>query len=303
MARKSHRLLAQKVGSGLARGFFLKGTLRPIIGHYVHPRVTGLENLSGQTPPLILAANHSSHMDTPLILNSLPHGLRRRTLVAAASDYFFANRLLGTFVSVAVGAVPLDRQVASKQNLAAMERLLKQNWCLVVYPEGSRSPDGLLYKGRTGVARLALSAGVPVIPVGITGTYSSMPAGRSWPISGHVEVHFGKPLTFDRYQSNTAHRIALRAITDEIMYQIMVLSGLTYVDEYASVVKAKKQGTHEEPTETHEEPTETHEEPTETHEAPTEPAPDAAEPERRKLDNRISRRRLRLRRSARRGPA
>lgn len=241
MARKGDRMLAQKVGTGLARGFFLKGTLRPIIKHYVHPQVTGLENLSGQTPPLILAANHSSHMDTPLILNNLPRDLRRRTLVAAASDYFFANRMLGIFVSVAVGAVPLDRRFVSQQNLATMERLLGQNWCLVVYPEGSRTPDGRLYKGKTGIARLALSARVPVIPVGIRGTYSSMPAGRSWPISGHVEVHFGKPLTFDRYCHSAPSQIALRAVTDEIMYQIMVLSDVSYVDEYASDVKARKQ--------------------------------------------------------------
>jgi len=275
MARRSKRMLAQKVGSGLARGFFVDGTLRPIIRHYVHPKVSGLENLSGQTPPLILAANHCSHMDTPLILNSLPRDLRHRTLVAAASDYFFASRLLGTFVSVAVGAVPLDRQVASKQNLDTIERLLQQNWCLVVYPEGSRSPDGRLYRGRTGVARLALTTGVPVIPVGITGTYSAMPAGRSWPIAGHVEVHFGKPLTFDRYQLNSAHRIALRAITDEIMYQVMSLGGLTYVDEYASDVKARNKAAAAKP---------------------SGPARDDAGPE---DDKRVSRKRLRLRRSAR----
>lgn len=242
MVRKGDRMLAQKVGTGLARGFFLNGTLRPIIRHYVHPRVTGLENLSGLAPPLILAANHSSHMDTPLILNNLPRDLRRRTLVVAASDYFFANRMLGIFVSVAVGAVPVDRRFVSRQNLATVERLLEQKWCLVVYPEGGRTPDGRLYKGKTGIARLALSAHVPVIPVGIRGTYSSMPAGRSWPISGHAEVHFGKPLIFDRYQFGAPSRIALRAITDEIMYQIMVLSGLNYVDEYVSDVKARKQG-------------------------------------------------------------
>lgn len=126
MADESHRMLAQRVGAGLARGMFINGTLRSIIRHYVHPRVTGLENLSGQTPPLILAANHCSHMDTPLILSSLPKDLRHRTLVTAASDYFFANRLLGLFVSVAVGAVPLDRRAPNLHGLETMERLLEQ---------------------------------------------------------------------------------------------------------------------------------------------------------------------------------
>ncbi len=242
MAGKGHRMLAQRVGAGLARGMFINGTLRPIIRHYVHPKVTGLENLSGQTPPLILAANHCSHMDTPLILSSLPKELRHRTLVAAASDYFFANRLLGIFVSVAVGAVPLDRRAPSLQGLETMERLLEQKWCLVLYPEGSRTPDGRLYRGRTGVARLALSACVPVVPVAVVGTYSSMPAGRSWPITGHAEVRFGKPLTFDTigYPIGIADRVILRAITDEIIHQIMVLGELSYVDEYASEAKSRR---------------------------------------------------------------
>lgn len=246
MAGERERMLAQRFGIGLARGFFINGTLRPIIRHYVHPQVTGLENLSDQPPPLILAANHCSHMDTPLILSSLPRDLRRKTLVAAASDYFFANRLLGLFVSVAVGAVPLDRKAANWQNLVTMEDLLGQDWCLILYPEGGRSPDGRLYKGRTGVARLALSSHAPVVPVGVTGTYGSMPAGRSWPIAGHAEVHFGKPLTFGDHQPGMADHVVLRTITNEIMNVIKDLSGLSYVDEYASEVKARKSRTREE---------------------------------------------------------
>lgn len=232
MARRGDRTLARGLGSRLARGLFLEGTLRPVIKHYEHPKVIGLENLSGQAPPLILAANHCSHMDTPLILNSLPADLRRKTLVAAAADYFFANRLLGLLVSIAVGAVPLDRQAASERDLAAIDQLLKQGWCMVLYPEGSRSPDGQLHKGRTGVARLALSAHAPVIPVGIAGTYHAMPKGRSWPIAGHVEVQFGKPLTFDVYQSEMADQGLLRTITDQIMHEIMILGGQSYVNQY-----------------------------------------------------------------------
>jgi 1-acyl-sn-glycerol-3-phosphate acyltransferase len=232
MARRGDRTLTRGLGSELARGFFLEGTLGPVIKHYEHPKVTGLENLLGQTPPLILAANHCSHMDTPLILNSLRADLRRKTLVAAAADYFFANRLRGLLVSMAVGAVPLDRQAASKQGLAEIDQLLKQGWCMVLYPEGSRSQDGQLHKGRTGVARLALSAHAPVIPVGITGTYHAMPKGRSWPVSGHVEVQFGKPLTFDVCQSEVADQDLLRAITDQIMHEIMLLGGQSYVNQY-----------------------------------------------------------------------
>jgi 1-acyl-sn-glycerol-3-phosphate acyltransferase len=205
----------------------------------VHPKISGLENLEDCNPPLILAANHSSHMDTPLILNSLPKDLRRRTLVAAASDYFFSSRLMGLFVSVAIGAVPMERRTASKESMAQVDKLLEEQWCLVMYPEGSRTPDGRLYKGKTGIARLALSSQVPVVPVGIVGTYGAMPAGRSWPVPGQVEVRFGKPLTFERYSLGAANQLVLRAITDQIMYDIMALTGLSYVDEYVSAVKAR----------------------------------------------------------------
>jgi len=247
MERKGGRMLAQAVGAQFARGLFLNGALRPIMRHYVHPKVSGLENLSGHGPPLILAVNHSSHMDTPLILTSLPKELRRRTLVAAASDYFFASRVLGLFVSVAVGAVPMDRRAGGRQTMATVDRLLAQKWCLVMYPEGSRTPDGRLYRGKTGIARLALSADVPVVPVGIVGTYHAMPGGRSWPVPGNVEVRFGKPLTFERYRLGSVNQLVLRAITDQIMYDIMTLSGLSYVDEYTSKAKARQSRARKEP--------------------------------------------------------
>jgi 1-acyl-sn-glycerol-3-phosphate acyltransferase len=240
MARKADRLLPQSVGAGLARGFFLNGALRPVIRHYVHPEVTGLENLAEADPPLILAANHSSHMDTPLILNSLPKELRRKTLVAAASDYFFTSRTLGLFVSVAIGAVPMDRRTASRQTMDKVDQLLEEKWCLVLYPEGSRTLDGRLYRGKTGIARLALSARAAIVPVGIVGTYNAMPAGRSWPVPGQVQVRFGKPLTFDRYKLGVADQLVLRAITDQVMYEIMMLTGQTYVDEYVSSAKARQ---------------------------------------------------------------
>ena len=240
MARKAKPLLPQAAGAGAARGFFLGGVLRPAIKHYVHPEVIGLENLVDVSPPLILAANHSSHMDTPLILNSLPKELRRKTLVAAASDYFFSSRWLGLFVSVAIGAVPMDRKAASKQTMDDVDRLLADKWCLVIYPEGSRTLDGRLYRGKTGIARLALSAQAPIVPVGIIGTYDAMPAGRSWPVPGQVQVRFGKPLTFDRYRLGVADQLVLRAITDQVMYEIMMLSGQTYVDEYVTSAKARQ---------------------------------------------------------------
>jgi 1-acyl-sn-glycerol-3-phosphate acyltransferase len=234
------RLLAQTFQARVIRGVFLNGGLRPIIWHYVHPKVYGLENLEELSPPFLLAPNHSSHMDTPLVLMSLPTELRRRTLVAAASDYFFASRLLGDFVSLAMGAVPIDRVASSGNTMDQVNRMLADGWCLLIYPEGSRTPDGHLYRGKTGMARLALTTGVPVVPVGIVGTYQSMPGGRSWPVRGHVEVRFGKALTFERYRTpGNPTQLVLRAIADQIMYDIMKLTGLTYVDEYVTKAKAR----------------------------------------------------------------
>jgi 1-acyl-sn-glycerol-3-phosphate acyltransferase len=147
--------------------------------------------------------------------------------------------MLGTFVSVAMGAVPMERRPGGRQAMTSVRQILEQKWCLVMYPEGSRTPDGRLYKGKTGLARLALETSVPVVPVGIIGTYHSMPGGRSWPIPGRVEVKFGKPLTFERYRLSGASQVVLRAITDQIMYDIMTLTGLTYVDEYVTKAKAR----------------------------------------------------------------
>ena len=239
MARKEKRLLPQKVGAGFVRGVTI-GVFRPLLKHYGHPEVLGLENLAAQSPPLILAANHSSMMDTPLLLASMPRELRHKTVVAAASDYFFSSRWRGLFVSVALGAVPMDRQATSTRTLDAVSQLLADKWCLIIYPEGSRTLDGRLYRGRTGIARLALAARAPIVPVGITGTYDAMPSGRGWPVPGHVQVRFGKPLTFDRYVLGVADQLVLRAITDQVMYEIMMLSRQTYVDEYVTSAKMRR---------------------------------------------------------------
>ena len=108
-----------------------------------------------------------------------------------------------------------------------------------IYPEGTRSHDGRLYRGKTGVARMALEAGVPVVPVGLIGMFALQPAGRRWPKPGKVELRIGKPLDFSRYSGMEGDRFVLRSITDEIMYELMVLSGQEYVDQYATKAKAE----------------------------------------------------------------
>ena len=116
-------------------------------------------------------------------------------------------------------------------------RALQEGKLVGIFPEGTGSPDGRLYRGKTGVARMALEARVPVIPAALIGTYELMPYDRKIPKTGRVEVRFGKPLRFDRHFDTPADRFVLRSVTDEIMYEIMLLSGQEYVDEYASKVK------------------------------------------------------------------
>jgi len=216
-----------------ANRVILGGVLRPLVAFYGHPQTAGVENLEGLEPPFILCANHSSHMDTPLVLLALPKRLRRRTLVAAAADYFFSNRLKGGLTALAVGAVPIERRRPTRETMERVRRLLGEGWALLVYPEGTRTPDGRLYRGKTGVARIALEGGFPVVPVGVKGTFEAFPADRRMPRRAEVEVRFGKPIRFERYRDRPMDQFVLRSVTDEIMYEIMLLTGQEYVDEYS----------------------------------------------------------------------
>ena len=143
----------------------VRGVFGPLVGAFGHPTVSGLENLHGLEPPFIVAANHSSHMDTPALLLALPPRLRRRTLVVAAADYFYKNRLVGGLVSLSLGTVPLDRKRGGAESIGTIEQLLAEGWAVLAFPEGSRTRDGRLHRGKTGIARLATSARVPVLPV------------------------------------------------------------------------------------------------------------------------------------------
>ncbi len=172
------------------------GALKPLVWSEVAPQVRGLDNLVGVEGPVIFTANHSSHLDAPLILCSLPPAWRRRTLVTAAADYFFDAWWRATGTALAFGTVPLDRRATTTSSSSTPRELLDAGWNLVIFPEGTRAPDGQLGDFKSGTARLAQSAGVPVVPIGLRGAYSAMPRGRSWPRAGRprVSVRFGAPL-------------------------------------------------------------------------------------------------------------
>jgi len=202
------------------------------------PQVEGLEHLPVDGAA-ILASNHLSFSDSVF----LPLVCRRRITFLAKSDYFttpgFKGLLTRLFMSAA-GQVAVDRSGgrASEAALRTGLRVLGTGELLGIYPEGTRSPDGRLYRGKTGVARMALEAGVPVIPCAMINTHVIQPPGRVRPKIMRVKIAIGAPLDFSRYQGMSGDRFVLRSMTDEIMYELMQLSGQEYVDMYAQKAKS-----------------------------------------------------------------
>jgi 1-acyl-sn-glycerol-3-phosphate acyltransferase len=198
--------------------------------------------------PVILASNHLSFADH--FFGPLP--LPRKVVFLAKAEYFTGRGLKG-LVSKAffsgVGQIPIDRSggEASEQALQSGLRVLSEGKVLGIYPEGTRSPDGRLFKGRTGVARLALESRAPVVPCAMIDTFEFLPPGTFRPkLSLRPGVIFGKPLEFSRYHGRETDRAALRAVTDEIMQAIRELSGQEYVEMYAKQVKDQRNVTSEE---------------------------------------------------------
>jgi 1-acyl-sn-glycerol-3-phosphate acyltransferase len=223
--------------------WFLKWiALGPMLRVVFRPRVSGADSVPDHGPA-ILASNHLSYADWLFMPLTLP---RRVTFVAKA-EYFTSPGLKGWFQRKffsGAGQVPIDRSGASAAEgaLSAAKKILDNGELFGIYPEGTRSHDGRLYRGKTGVARLALETGVPVIPVAVVGTDRVAPPGKKFGTITRPIVRFGKPLDFSRYEGMENDRYILRSITDEIMYEIMRLSGQEYVDTYASRAKeeAKK---------------------------------------------------------------
>src|SRR6201985_1130535 len=219
--------------------YIFLGPLLTILGR---PKIEGLEYVP-QSGPAILASNHLAVMDSFY----LPLVVRRRITFLAKSEYFTGKGFKGWWSRcffTAVGQVPIDRSNADTAQAAldTAERVLGQGKLLGMYPEGTRSPDGRLYKGKTGLARLALQTGVPVIPVAMIGTNVVNPPGTTMLRFGRVTVRFGKPMDFSRFEGLAGNRFIERAVTDEVIYELMGLSDQEYVDIYAASVKERGNG-------------------------------------------------------------
>ena len=217
----------------------LKATGGPILKAAYRPWIRGKENIPAEGPA-ILASNHNAVWDSVF----LPMMLDREVVFMGKADYFTGTGFKGWVTKEfmrAVGTIPVDRSGgrASEAALNAGLKRLREGELFGIYPEGTRSPDGRLYRGKTGVARLALLSGAPVIPVAMIGTHAAQPIGQRIPSRTNIGMVIGEPLDFSRYKGLHKDRYVLRAITDEIMYNLMLLSGQEYVDLYAADVKAK----------------------------------------------------------------
>ncbi|HEX4058081.1 MAG TPA: lysophospholipid acyltransferase family protein [Galbitalea sp.] len=200
-------------------------------------KVRGLQNLP-KRGPVIVASNHLSAIDSFFIPIALP---RKLTFLAKAA-YFQGRGPIGRFVAwflLAVGQIPLDRSggAASSDSLNTGLQALSEGKALGIYPEGTRSPTGNLYRGKTGIARMVLASGVPVVPISVSGTNEIMPKGARLPRFRRVTVTVGDPLDFSRFHGLDNDRFILRAVTDEVMLNILALGKQDYVDVYASTIK------------------------------------------------------------------
>ncbi|MCX4694630.1 1-acyl-sn-glycerol-3-phosphate acyltransferase [Streptomyces sp. NBC_01408] len=215
--------------------------LGPLLRLLFRPRIEGLENIPTEGAAII-AGNHLSFSDHFL----MPAILKRRITFLAKAEYFTGPGVKGRLTAAffrSAGQIPVDRSGKDAGQAALREGLgvLAKEELLGIYPEGTRSHDGRLYKGKVGVAAMALGAGVPVVPCAMVGTFEIQPPGQKIPKIRRVTIRFGEPMDFSRYAGLEGERAVLRAVTDEIMYAILGLSGQEYVDRYAAEVKAEEE--------------------------------------------------------------
>lgn len=212
--------------------------LGPLLRLGFRPRIEGLEHIPDDGAAIV-AGNHLSFSDHFL----MPAIIKRRITFLAKAEYFTGPGIKGKLTAAffhSIGQIPVDRSGKEAGQAAIREGLgvLGKGELLGIYPEGTRSHDGRLYKGKVGVAVMAIRAGVPVIPCAMVGTFEIQPPGKVVPRIKRVTIRFGEPLDFSRYAGLEDQKAAIRAVTDEIMYAILGLSGQEYVDEYAVKVKA-----------------------------------------------------------------
>jgi 1-acyl-sn-glycerol-3-phosphate acyltransferase len=187
---------ARSPAARLARAVILDNVIRPAVKLLADPIVTGVDRLETIDGPAIFVSNHASHLDTPLLLATLPQRFRHRTVIAAAADYFFDTPLKARFNALSIAAFPVDRTTVSRRSLALAQELLSDGWSLIIFPEGGRTPDGWAREFRGGAAFLARRGGVPLVPVHLEGTRRILRKGKGAAGVRRSTTHvtFGRPV-------------------------------------------------------------------------------------------------------------
>ena len=197
----------------------LNAVIKPAAKALADPQFRGLDRLSTLEGPAIFVANHHSHLDTPLLLSSIPEPWRNKMFVGAAADYFFGTPLTSALSALAIGAIPIERSKVSRRGADQAADLIDEGWSLTLFPEGGRSPDGWGQEFRGGAAYLALRCGVPVVPVHIAGTGKILGKGMKYPKPAHTRLTFGHPMAATEDESSTAFNdrieAAVAALADE----------------------------------------------------------------------------------------
>jgi 1-acyl-sn-glycerol-3-phosphate acyltransferase len=211
---------ARRYPARLARLAILEGVLRPAVALLGAPERAGIDRLHGLTDgPVVFAANHHSHLDTPVLLTSIPEPWRHRIFVGAGADYFFRTRFTAAASALAVSAIPIERTKVTRRSANQAAALIDDGWSMLIFPEGGRSPDGWGQPFRGGAAYLADRCGVPVVPVHLEGTGAILRKGAKRLTPAHVRVTYGDPLRPQEGESvaRFAERIerAVAALADE----------------------------------------------------------------------------------------
>jgi 1-acyl-sn-glycerol-3-phosphate acyltransferase len=213
---------ARRYPARMARAALVEAVARPAVQALARPQLHGLDRLDPLVEagePVIFAANHHSHVDTPLLACSVPEPWRHRLFVAAAADYFFRTRVTSVLSALVIGAIPIDRSRVSRRSADRAADLIDDGWSMLIFPEGGRSPDGWGQPFRGGAAYLSLRCGVPVVPVHLEGTGRILRKGRKLPTPATARVTFGAPLApapgDDARRFGAALERAVAALADE----------------------------------------------------------------------------------------
>jgi 1-acyl-sn-glycerol-3-phosphate acyltransferase len=168
--------------------------MRPLSAVLASPTIEGLDRIEDIDGPVVFVANHHSHVDTPLLLSSIPERWRHKTVVGAAADYFFSTRVSSVLSALVIGAIPIERTKVGRKSADLARSLIDEGWSLLIFPEGGRSPDGWGQSFRGGAAYIAMRCGVPVVPIHVEGTGRILRKGKNRPTRAAVTLTFGAPL-------------------------------------------------------------------------------------------------------------